>query len=182
MKTWRNIFWIIVAIASQGSWAQTPNAPSAPAAAAAQPATGTTFVQQAAEINLTELELSKIAMTNSTTPVFIKFSKQMVRELTAANRSLEAIADKNSVGFPTTRDREHAAMIKRLRMEGGLDFDADYAKDIAMTEDRAVALYQAEMADSNPELSSYAKSMLPALEQYEKVAQSLTTSSAQGAG
>lgn len=162
------------AIVSQGTLVHASDAPST-TSSAAQRATGATFVRQAAEINITELELSKLARNNSTTPVIIKFSSQMVRDLIAANRSLEAIADENSMMLPTTLDAEHAAMIKRLGRESGSEFDTDYAKDMALMEDRATALYQTETADGNPELSSYAQRTLPAIEQDEKVAQSLTT-------
>jgi putative membrane protein len=177
VKTWRSILWITLAIASQGSSAQAPVTHSAAssAAAAAHLATGATFIQQAAEINLTELELSKLARNNSTTPVIIKFSTEMIRDLTAANLSLKELADENSMGFPTTVSPEHAAMIKRLGRESGWFFETDYRKDMVMTEKRATALYQAELADINPELSSYAQRTLPAIEEHEKVAKSLTT-------
>jgi putative membrane protein len=177
MNSWRSTLWIAFAIASQSGWAQAPNPPAAPAGSSGegQHATGAAFVQEAAEINLTELELSKLALNNSTTPVFIKFSRVLVRELTESNRSLRVAAERNGLSVPTSLDAEHAAMVERLRSESGPDFESDYAKYMAMNEARAMALYQAETADGNPDLSSYAQKTLPAIEEHAKVAQSLTS-------
>lgn len=177
MKSWRSTLWIAFAIASQSGWAQAPNPPATPASSAGegQHATAAAFVQEAAEINLTELELSKLALNNCTTPVFIKFSRLMVSELTESNSSLSVAAERNGLSVPTSLDAEHAAMVKRLRLESGPDFESDYAKYIATNEARAMALYQTETANGNPDLSSYAQKILPAIEQHAKVAQSLAS-------
>ncbi|HTV95584.1 MAG TPA: DUF4142 domain-containing protein [Steroidobacteraceae bacterium] len=191
MKSWTSALRLALltaspalVIASPGAYAQAASPPSmsAPSAAAGQGGTGADFVRRAAEINLTELQLSKLAMNDSTTPVIIKFSSGMDRDLRQSRTSLRQAAEKSGLGIPTSLDAQDAAMVKRLGEESGSEFDADYAKDMAMSEQKARVLYQAETSDSNAALASYARTALPAIEEHETTARSLRSNEMPGVG
>lgn len=176
MKTWTTVSWIALAVASQACFAQTPNAPMSGTPVAGQPAGDAAFVRKAFQINTTELELSKMARNDATNPVVIKFSTQMVRDLSQSNRDLQNIAEKRGIAIPTSLDAEHAALVRKLTMERGSDLHMEYAEDMTMLDQQAIPLYQAEAADSNPDVAAFAQRQLPTLEASEKVAQQITAS------
>jgi putative membrane protein len=178
MKHPTRLMGLGAALISLGALAQS----TPPPAAQSPPQTDGAFVQQAAEINRTELELSKLARNNSSTPVIIKFSSAMVRRLTQAEQSLGALAEQNAVAAPASLNAEDAAMVKRLSEEKGGLFDLDYAKDMAANEDRGVALYRTESAGTSSPVASYAQKTLPTLDQDDKVAQNLATTIGPGTG
>lgn len=172
MKTWKHVSWMALATVAQASLAQAPSA-SQPTATASTTAAAA-FVRQAIQINMTELELSKRAMINATNPVVIKFSTNMVRELTQSNRDLRSLAQQEGLGVPASLDPEHAAMLKKLSFERGSDLHMQYGKDMAALDEQAIPLFQAEAADSShPQLASYAQRHLPTIEESDRVAQQL---------
>lgn len=175
MKTWTTIPWIALAMAtSQAGLAQTPNSASmGQPAAMGQPATGAAFVQQALQNGMTQLELSKVAMNDSTNPVVIRFARGTLRDLTQSNAELRNIAEKNGMNVPTTLDAQHEAMVKRLRVERGSQFDREFAQEMGMLDDESISLYQGEAGDTHAELSAYARRMLPSIQAQRNVAQDL---------
>jgi putative membrane protein len=176
MKRWKRIAWITSAFASPVILAQTSgvSSPSTPGGGAA-------FVQQALQEQLAEVELSKIAQNNSTNPVVINFAKATVRDETQANRVLRELAAKKGIPISAAPEVENAAMAKILGSKTGTDLDAYYAQDMARIDDRVIQLYQSESADNDRDVASYAQSALPLEEQHEKLAQSLTHSTARRA-
>ena len=53
---------------------------------------------------------------------------------------------------------------------------AAYAEHMAMDHSKAVALFQAEAASSDPELAGFAKKTLPTLQEHKQLADSLNSS------
>ena len=172
MKRWNRIAWITSAFASPVIPAQTPgvSSPSTPGSAA--------FVQQALQEQLAEIELSKIAQNNSTNPVVINFAKATVGDETQANRVLRELAAKKGIPVFPAPDVENAAMAKILGCKTGTQLDAYYAQDMARIDDRVIQLYQSESTDNDRDVASYAQTALPQEEQHEKLAESLTNSTA----
>jgi putative membrane protein len=127
------------------------------------------------------VELSKIAQNNSTNPVVINFAKATVRDETQANRVLRELAAKKGIPISAAPEVENAAMAKILGSKTGTDLDAYYAQDMARIDDRVIQLYQSESADNDRDVASYAQSALPLEEQHEKLAQTLTHSTARRA-
>jgi putative membrane protein len=173
MKRWKRIAWIASAFASPVILAQTSSvsSPSTPRGSAA-------FVQQAMQEQLAQIELSKIAQDNSTNPVVINFAKATIRDETQANRVLRELAVKKGLPASPPPEVENAAMAKILGSKTGSDLDAYYAQDMARIDDRVIQLYRSESADNDRDVASYAQSALPQEEQHEKLAQSLTNSTA----
>jgi putative membrane protein len=173
MNRWKRIAWIASAFASPVILAQTSGVSSP-----SKPGGGTAFVQQALEEQLTEIALSRIAQNNSTNPVVIKFAAVTVRDESQANRVLRALASKKGIPVSPAPDLEDAAMAKILGNKTGTDLDAYYAEDMARIDDRVTRLYRSESADDDRDAVSYAQSALPQEEQHERLAQSLSSTTA----
>jgi len=173
MKHWKRIAWITSTFASPVILAQTSGVSSP-----STPRGGAVFVQQALQAQLAEIELSKIAQNNSTNPVVINFAKATVRDETQANRVLRELAAKQGILVSPASDVENAAMAKILGSKTGTDLDTYYAQDMARIDDRVIQLYRSESADNDRDVASYAQSALPQEEHHEKLAQSLTNSTA----
>src|SRR6187402_975356 len=64
------------------------------------------FLVDAAEINLAEIEIGKLAQTKSSNPEVKKFGKMLVDEHTKSAAEVKAIADKRNFSLPTSITEE----------------------------------------------------------------------------
>jgi putative membrane protein len=181
MKNWKRIAWITSALVSPVVLAQTTGMSSPPMSGSDASGSDAAFVQRAVQEHLAELQLSKIAQNNSTSPVVINFARSTVRNETQANRVLRELAAKKGIQVPDVPDPEHAAMLKVLGSKNGTELDADYTQDMARTDDEVIQLYQSKTSDNDRELASYAQSALPQEEEHEKLALRLADSTARRA-
>jgi putative membrane protein len=141
----------------------------------AKPVTPGSFVSQAAIIGKAEIELGQIALKNTQDQNVRKYAERMVKDHSAADKKLAAIAAKENLQLPQSLDAEHEALKMKLQTLKGEDFDRAYVKAMANGHDKAVALF--ESASQQPqmpgELKQFAASTLPTLEQHQEMAHSL---------
>jgi putative membrane protein len=139
------------------------------------PVTGQAFAQKAAVIGKAEIELGKLAMTNSQDTAVRDFGSRMVEDHTAAAAKLKSAAAADKISLPAELDAKHAALKTKLSGLKGEAFDKEYAKAMAKGHDEAVALF--ESATQSPtvpaELKEFAASTLPTLESHQKLAHTL---------
>jgi putative membrane protein len=177
MQLWKRIAWFTTtAFASPVILAQTPGISSA-----APTGDGAAAVQRALQEQLAEIQLSKIAQNNSTSPVVINFAKATVRDETQKTHALRELAEKKGIQVPESLDAEHAAMVKVLGSKSGSELDAYYTKDMARTDESLIQIYQSQSADNDRDIAGYAQSALPQEEQHDKLAESLADSTARRA-
>lgn len=133
------------------------------------------FASQAAIIGKAEIELGQIAMKNTQDANVRTYAERMVKDHSAADKKLQAIAAKENLQLPQSLDPEHQALKTKLQSLKGEDFDRAYVKAMANGHDKAVALF--ESASQQPQMPSdlkeFAASTLPTLEQHQQMAHSL---------
>lgn len=133
------------------------------------------FASQAAIIGQAEIELGQIALKNTQDANVRTYAERMVKDHSAADKKLKAIAAKENLQLPQSLDPEHEALITKLQSLKGEDFDRAYVNAMAKGHDKAVALF--ESASQQPqmpgELKQFAASTLPTLEQHQELAHSL---------
>ena len=133
------------------------------------------FASQAAVIGKAEIELGQIALKNTQDENVRKYAERMVKDHSAADKKLQAIAAKENLQLPQALDKEHQALKTKLQGLKGEDFDRAYVQAMAKGHDKAVALF--ESASQQPqmpsELKEFAASTLPTLEQHKEMAHSL---------
>ena len=133
------------------------------------------FASQAAVIGKAEIELGQIALKNTQDANVRKYAERMVKDHSAADKKLQAIAAKENLQLPQALDKEHESLKTKLQGLKGEDFDRAYVQAMAKGHDKAVALF--ESASQQPqmpsELKEFAASTLPTLEQHKEMAHSL---------
>jgi len=140
-----------------------------------QAVTPQSFASQAAVIGKAEIELGQIALKNTQDAGVRTYAERMVKDHSAADKKLKAIAAKENLQLPQSLDPEHEALKTKLQGLKGEDFDRAYAQAMAKGHDKAVALF--ESASQQPQmpddLKQFAASTLPTLEQHQEMAHSL---------
>jgi putative membrane protein len=155
-----------------------PNAPggSAPATVSNESLSqqDKSFIKDAAEGGMAEVELSKIA-EKSQNPEVKRFAERMVRDHTAANTELTGIATGLGIEMPNKLDTEHQRIRDQLGGMHGTAFDQQYMHVMVNDHDQAVKLFREEnAAGRDTELKQFAQKTLPTIEQHQKMALDLS--------
>jgi putative membrane protein len=133
------------------------------------------FASQAAIIGKAEIELGQIALKNTQDNDVRTYAERLVKDHSAADKKLKAIAAKENLQLPQSLDQEHESLKMKLQSLKGEDFDRAYVNAMAKGHDKAIALF--ESASQQPqmpgELKQFAASTLPTLEQHKEMAHSL---------
>lgn len=139
----------------------------------AMAATSNSFVDDAAQGGITEVEAGKLALEKSSAADVKAFAQHMVTDHTKANQELTALAKKLDIEVPddaALTDKAKKAILE-LRDES---FDKAYANNQVAAHEKTVELFQKEAASSdNAELKAFATKTLPTLEAHLKMAKEL---------
>jgi putative membrane protein len=161
--------------AESPSSAATPHQREVTDGSKAMSVTPTSFASQAAIIGKAEIELGQLALKNTNDAGVRKYAERMVKDHSAADKKLKAIAAKENLPLPQSLDQEHESLKRKLQGMTGEQFDREYVKAMAKGHDKAVALF--ESASQQPQmpadLKQFAVSTLPTLEEHQKMAHSL---------
>lgn len=134
-----------------------------------------TFVTQAAQGSMAEIEASKLAMEKAESPEVREYAQRMVTDHTKASEELKTLAQKNNLQVPQELDGEHQKAVEKLQKEKGASFDRAYSHQMRKDHEEAVKLFErASKSDElNPELKSFASKTLPTLKEHHQVAADL---------
>jgi putative membrane protein len=136
-----------------------------------------TFVKQAAQGGMTEVELGKVAQSKAQDPAVRKFAEDMVKDHSEANEELAALAKGKGLTVPSSLDAEHKAIVQKLSAKSGADFDAAYSKQMVEDHDKTLALFQGATKSSDLDVAAFAKKTLPTLKEHRQMADKLPASS-----
>lgn len=125
----------------------------------------TRFLIDAAEINLEEIELGKLAQTNSFMDPVQEMGKMMQVEHTESMRDLKSLAATKDIDIPTAISVNGEAARKSLSEKSGVDFDKDYCNHMVKGHKQAISIFEkASIEITDPEIQSWARSMIPVLQ------------------
>ena len=133
------------------------------------------FVEQAAQASMAEVELGKLAMAKSTNSDVRSFAARMVEDHTKANAELATAARNEDIRLPVALDAKHREIVDSLTAKSGADFDTAYARQMADDHAKAVTLFQSAAAsgDLGSDLGGFAMKTLPTLEEHKQMADAL---------
>ena len=131
------------------------------------------FVLAATEMGLLEVESARVAMNASTNSSVKTFADRMITDHEKTDAELAVIARQRSITVPTQLDAEHAKKLQSLRDKSIAQFDAAYAGQVVERQARVVALFRANVANTDAELAAYASRTLPVLQEHQRLADSL---------
>jgi Domain of unknown function (DUF4142) len=100
------------------------------------------------------------------------FAEKMVRDHTAANKELTAIATELGAEVPKTLDTDHQKIYDQLE---GNAFDQQYMRVMVEDHDQTVKLFRQQASSGNNlQLKQFAQKTLPTIEEHQKMAFDLT--------
>ena len=121
------------------------------------------FVAAAAQSNMSEIELSKLALQKSQDARVRAFAQRMIDDHTQAGTKLAVVAKQEHTALPDALDAEHGAMVADLSARTG-DFDRAYIDAMASDHTAAVALFSDYASNgSDLYLKNFARHTLPTL-------------------
>jgi putative membrane protein len=125
------------------------------------------FVMDAAQGGMAEVELGKLAEQRGSSAQVRDFGRMMVQQHSQANSELTAWAQRMGISPPTSLSPAAQAAQMRLQSAQGQDFDRQYLEQQAAAhlEQRAAFQFAANNA-KNQELRSFAQKTLPVIERH----------------
>lgn len=134
------------------------------------------FVQKAVQGGMAEVDLSTLAVTMADSPGVENFAQTMVRDHSANNRQLAAIATSEHIPLPGAIDAEHMQLHQQLAALHGADFDRAYVA--AMRSDHqkmADFLTMSETSVNSDALRTFIQKTLPVVKAHLQMANELKT-------
>ena len=122
------------------------------------------FMKSAAEGGMSEIELGQLAQQKASNPAVKDFGAMMVKDHTAANDKLKALAASEQVSLPDSPSLMQKASKTKLNMLSGESFDKSYVKDMIDDHKDDIKEFQKEISDGkDPQAKAFASATLPTL-------------------
>jgi len=133
------------------------------------------FAEKAAMAGLAEIRLSGLALDKSVEKTVREFANIMIKDHSAANQQLRAIAIAKGLSVPEAIDRPHTEILNKLAHLSGSDFDEAYVNVMRQDHDSAIALFENAAGDPalSKELRDFAISALETLRNHQLQAHNL---------
>jgi putative membrane protein len=121
----------------------------------------------AADINMIEISLGKLAQKKGTLPHVKELGKMMEEEHTKAMNVLVSFAKSKGITIPTSQTENGQETYKKLNLKSGYDFDKAYAEMMVTGHKDAIVLHEKISTDAkDPDIRDWAAKMLPVLKNY----------------
>jgi putative membrane protein len=118
--------------------------------------------------NYKEIEMGKVAAKNGTSKDVKAFGRMLIKDHTAADKKVTALAKKEKITLPAPAKEEHADMAKDA------DFDKKFASSMLDDHKKDVAeAKSARSATKDEQLQKLLDDITPTLEKHQETAQKL---------
>lgn len=128
------------------------------------------FFEKAAKSGQKEVIVSQTVLSQLNAPGAREFAEMMVRDHTAANEELMALAQKKGVDLTeiqTGRDQER--LVRRWQDQND-DINEDYLKEMVKDHEDAVELFEKAAKSEDPDIAAFAQKTLPKLQHHLQMA------------
>lgn len=133
------------------------------------------FAMKAAQGNMAEVALGKLATQNGQSDDVKKFGQRMVDDHGKAEQDLEGVASKDNLTLPKNVNAQQKAEEQRLEKLNGAAFDRAYMRLMVQDHTKDVAEFRKESNSSaaNSDLRDFAKRTYPTLQDHLTMAKSI---------
>src|SRR4030095_12817613 len=132
----------------------------------------TSFIKQAAEGGLAEVQLGQLAAQKAPNDQVKQLGQRIQSDHTKANQEVKQIAQKVGVTVPTELDRKYKKVLDDLQSKSGADFDKAFAEHIIRDHKKDIKAFEKAVRDAeNPDVKSFAEKTLPTLREHLRLAQ-----------
>ena len=135
------------------------------------------FIKNAAEGGMSEVELGQLAQQKGSNAAVKDFGAMMVKDHTAANEKLKTVAAAKQVTLPDSPSLMQKGSKKKLDMMSGDSFDKAYVKGMIDDHKADIKEFQKEATDGkDPEVKAFAVATLPTLKMHLQKIQAIAAS------
>ena len=132
------------------------------------------FLVAAAESDMMEIELGKLAQTKSTNPDVKEFATMMVNEHTKSSNETKPFAEKLQVSLPAAITDKGKEKYNELNEKTGHDFDEKFADMMVNNHEDAVSKMEKASTDAeDPAIRTWAAGKVPVLKGHLEHAKTL---------
>ncbi|GAB3217806.1 DUF4142 domain-containing protein [Algoriphagus aestuariicola] len=125
---------------------------------------GVKFLMDAAEMQLEEISLGKLAQKKGTASDVKELGKMMEADHTQSFTEISALAQSKAVSIPTSVTEDSKDVYTKLEEKTGNDFDKTYSEMMVEHHEDAIDLFEKASTDSeDPAIKTWANSKLPGL-------------------
>ncbi|ARP86712.1 DUF4142 domain-containing protein [Bordetella genomosp. 9] len=137
--------------------------------------TDQTFLEDATQGNYAEIQGSQMALDKNASADVQTFARQMIKDHTAANQRLAALAKRKGYNPPTGPSIVQATELKTLGLLSGNAFDKTYVDRIGVAAHEAtIKMYEkAAQGADDADIRAFANALLPSLRHHLEMAQLL---------
>jgi len=125
------------------------------------------FLKKAATVNMMEMELGKAAQRLSQNEAIRKHAESIVRDHSASQKELEALAEKKGFSLPTQLPEADRSALARLEEKQGEAFDKAFLDFSQKGHQNTIALFERALSRSqDADVKAWAEKTLPVLRQH----------------
>lgn len=125
------------------------------------------FYKKAAEAGIAEVDAGNLAEQKGNNQAVKDFGAMMVKDHTAANDKLKALAASKNISLPTSASMGEMATKGKLDLLSGDTFDKSYIKSQLKDHREAIALFKNEISSGqDPDAKAFASATLPTLKMH----------------
>lgn len=136
--------------------------------------TGKTFVDDAAQINLGEIALGKLAEQMGDNQAVKDFGNRMIADHTKAQDQLEQVAKAEGITLPTQPSAKMESMQKQLENTPVKQFDKQYIDHMLSGHKTAINMFENEIENGhNRRDKTYAEQVLPVIQDHVRLAENV---------
>jgi putative membrane protein len=130
------------------------------------------FLRNAAEMQLEEIKLGKLAQQKGSSSHIKDLGKMMEKDHTKSLNELKTLAKSKSITIPNTVTKESKDAYEKLDKKSGKDFDKSYSKMMVDHHENAIKLFKkASTETEDSEIRIWATNQLPGLKNHLKHAE-----------
>jgi len=156
--------------------------PKRDAQSAAAPVGDATFVMEAAQGGMAEVELGRLAVQKASNARVKQFGQRMVTDHGKANDELKSLALAKKITIPADLDARHKATRDRLSTLSGDAFDHAYIQEMMSDHQKDVTEFRKESQSGKDDaVKAFAARTIPTLEEHLKMVQDVSQSLGHGA-
>jgi putative membrane protein len=134
------------------------------------------FAMKAAQANMAEVELGKLAQQKAMSDEVKQFAQRMVDDHSKSLAELKSIATKKNVTLPTEIDAEHKNLSEKLSKMSGAAFDRAYIQAMVDGHRKVAADFRKEsQSGSDADVKAFAAKTLPTVEEHLKHAEKVNS-------
>lgn len=132
------------------------------------------FLVDAADHGMAEVELGKLGEQRATQKSVKDFAAMMVKDHTAANSEVTALAARLNVTLPATYAEEHKKTAKDLGDKSAKDFDKDFMDAMISNHKKVIDKFKdASDDDMNAEVKTFINNTIPTLQAHLDAAEAI---------